>query len=84
MLFLKYHNILSAPFASRRCAEPKGQRFCLCVRSEDEAILLQWAATRRGERRFWQRAQVVLASASGKTVAAISAQTGLTPQTVFA
>jgi transposase len=63
---------------------PKGQRFRVEVRNEDEATLRQWAAARRGEHRLWQRAQVVLASAAGESVAAISAQTGLTAQAVSA
>jgi transposase len=63
---------------------PKGQRFRVEVRSEDEATLRQWAAARRGEHRLWQRSQVVLLSAAGETVAAISAATGLTPQAVSA
>lgn len=58
---------------------PKRQRLRVEVRSEDEATLRQWAAARRGEHRLWQRSQVVLASAAGQTVAAISAATGLTP-----
>ena len=76
--------MLSVPSASMRCAVPKGQRFHVEVRSEDEATLRQWAASRRGERRRWQRAQVVLLSAAGETVAAISAASGLTPQAVSA
>ena len=63
---------------------PKGQRFRVELRSADEATLRTWAAARRGEHRLWQRAQVVLLSAAGETVAAISAATGLTPQAVSA
>lgn len=61
---------------------PKGQRFHIEVRAEDEATLQTWAAARKGERRLWQRAQVVLRSAAGESVAAISATTGLGPQAV--
>ncbi len=63
---------------------PKGQRFRLEVRAEDEAVLRTWAAARRGERRLWQRAQVVLLSAAGEGVVAIGAATGLSPQAVSA
>src|SRR5664280_446699 len=76
--------MLSGPAASRRCAGPKGQRFRVELRSADEATLRTWAAARRGEHRRWQRAQVVLLSAAGEPVAAISAATGLTPQAVSA
>jgi transposase len=39
-----------------------------------------WAASRKGERRLGERAQVILLSAAGETVATISARTGLSPQ----
>jgi transposase len=61
---------------------PKGQRFHVEVAAEDEVTLRTWAAARKGERRRWQRAQVILLSAAGETVAAISATTGLGPQAV--
>jgi transposase len=73
---------MSVPTTIRRCAVPKGQRFRLELRAEDEATLRTWAAARKGERRLWQRSQVVLLSAAGESVAAIAAVTGLSAQAV--
>ena len=61
---------------------PKGQRFRIEVRAEDEATLHMWAGSRKGERRLAERAQVILLSAAGETVAAISGKTGLSAQAV--
>jgi len=61
---------------------PKGQRFHVEVPAEDEVTLRTWAAARKGERRLWQRAQVVLRSAAGEGVSAIGTATGLSPQAV--
>ncbi|HJW75936.1 MAG TPA: IS630 family transposase [Thermoleophilia bacterium] len=59
---------------------PKGQRFHVEVPAEDEVTLRMWAASRRTERRLWQRAQVVLLSGAGQPLSAISTATGLSPQ----
>jgi len=59
---------------------PKGERYRIELPSEDEATLRMWAASRKGERRLAERAQVILLSAAGEKVATISAKTGLSPQ----
>jgi len=59
---------------------PKGQRVCIEVTPEDVATLRMWAGSRRGERRLAERAQVILLSSEGASVAEISGRTGLSPQ----
>ena len=59
---------------------PKGERYGVEVPLEDEATLRMWAASRKRERRLWQRAEVVLPSVEGKPLKAISAATRLSPQ----
>jgi transposase len=66
--------------ASRRCAVPKGERYRVEVPPEDEVTLRMWAASRKGKRRLCERARVILLSAEGKPLSAISAATGLSPQ----
>jgi len=59
---------------------PKGERHRIGASREDEVTLRMWAASRKGERRLCERAQVILLSAEGKALTAISAATGLSPQ----
>lgn len=60
---------------------PKGERYRIEAPPEDEVTLRMWAASRKGERRLCERAQVILLlSAEGKPLTAISAATGLSPQ----
>lgn len=59
---------------------PKGERCRIEVAPEDEIILKMWAGSRKGERRLCERAQVILLSAAGESVATISKKTGLSPQ----
>src|SRR5450756_311862 len=66
--------------ASRRCAVPKGERYRIEAPPEDELTLRVWAASRKAERRLCERAQVILLSAEGKALTAISTATGLSPQ----
>jgi len=61
---------------------PKGEIYCIEAPPEDEVMLSMWAASRKGERRLCERAQVILLSAGGKLLTAISAATGLSPQAV--
>jgi hypothetical protein len=59
---------------------PKGERFRVEVTPEDEVTLRMWAGARKGKRRLCERAQVVLLSAEGKPVGAMSAASGLSPR----
>ena len=59
---------------------PKGQRARIEVTPEDAATLRMWAGSRRGERRLAERAQVILLSSAGASLAEISGRTGLSPQ----
>jgi len=59
---------------------PKGQRARIEVTPEDAATLRMWAGSRRGERRLAERAEVILLSSAGASVAEISGRTGLSPQ----
>jgi hypothetical protein len=51
---------------------PKGQRARIEVTPEDAATLRLWAGSRRGERRLAERAQVILLSSEGASLAEIS------------
>jgi len=59
---------------------PKGERYRIEAPPEDELTLRMWAASRKAERRLCERAQVILLSAEGKPLTAISAATGLSLQ----
>ena len=59
---------------------PKGQRVRVEVTPEDAATLRMWAGSQKGERRLAERAQVILLSSAGASVAEISGRTGLSPQ----
>jgi putative transposase len=59
---------------------PKGQRARIEVTPEDAATLRMWAGSRRGERRLAERAQVILLSSAGASLAEISGRTGLSSQ----
>ena len=59
---------------------PKGERYRIEAPPEDELTLRMWAASRKAERRLCERAQVILLSAEGKPLTAISTATGLSSQ----
>ncbi len=56
---------------------PKGSPTVIELTTDQEATLRMWAGARKGERRMAERAQVILLSAQGFTVAQVRAKTGL-------
>jgi hypothetical protein len=58
----------------------KGQLACIEVTPEDATTLRMWAGSQRGERRLAARAQVILLSSAGASLAEISGRKGLKPQ----
>lgn len=56
---------------------PRGTRTRIVLTPDQEATLRMWAGARKGERRMAERAEVILGSAQGLTVAQLQAKTGL-------
>lgn len=59
---------------------PEGRKIAIILTDDEQRILTMWARAAKTEKRYAQRAQVILSSAEGLSLPEISKKSGLSRQ----